>query len=131
MRLRSKLFALNLGSLLAPAFCIGVLTAASLRRHLDYEFRLRSLVLTRSFLHVASEEWRAGAATAVANFLDALMADPDLDEAEFLTPSKKVMASKTRAGAGPSFLARPDLFSLALKSLTPQFATMTEKGPRY
>lgn len=131
-RLQARIFALVAGSLAVSAAALTWWAVASFERSVNAEFRLRGMVLTRTFLHESTLAFEHGDGSAAQPFLDSLLADPDVVEAYLLDSSGVARAAKRREGAPPGPF-RPDarLAGAAAERFTPQFGESTEDGRRF
>ncbi len=129
-RLRTKVLAVGLGCVALSAASIGGLGTFFLRRQLEYELRLRSVTATRTFLKVAAGALRAGRLDAAKDYLDSLMAEPDLEEACLLDPSGRPLACKRREESGAPGSIDAATLARALRSFTPQFEARDGGGGR-
>ncbi|MBI4248845.1 MAG: HAMP domain-containing histidine kinase [Elusimicrobia bacterium] len=130
-KIRDKIFLLTLGCLVSSALFLFAFGIRSLKSHLEHEFQLRSLVLIRNFQSIAGENLSRNQIKAAQDFLDSLLANPDVEEAHLLSPVGKVLASKLRGPAAEPFQPDPEMIAKALNSWTALFAAERESGVRY
>src|SRR5579864_7568181 len=123
---------LSVGLLISTALFLSFLGVRSLKSRLEYEFNLRHLALTRTFSHVSSQNLRTKQISSIQDFLDSLMADPDLEEAYLFSPQGAPLASKARS-TSPLRDSPADsiLFRKAMQQYTPQIQMFREKNVTY
>lgn len=131
-RLQPRVFALLAGSLAVTAASLTWWAVAAFSRSANAEFRLRGMVLTRTFLHEATLAFEQGDGSAVQPYLDSLLADPDVEEARLLDSSGRVRAAKERYGSAAGGF-RPDarLAAEAAAGFTPRFGETRQGGRRF
>ncbi|HEX4046663.1 MAG TPA: PAS domain S-box protein, partial [Elusimicrobiota bacterium] len=130
-KLRQKVL-MTLWALLAVAaagFCaIGV---RFMRYELKRELRMKTAAMSRAFLIVARDDMSSRRTSAVQDFLNAMEAFPDVEEARLLDPAGGTVAVKVRDGAAAgAFRPDPASWRAALDSDAPVIAPLAGEGGR-
>ncbi|TPW20616.1 MAG: PAS sensor protein [Elusimicrobia bacterium] len=127
LKLRHRFLGVLWGVVVPAIGVVSFFGSHFLSSRLAREDMVHDVAVSRIFLKVSSDALREGRTAAVSDFLETLLAFPDLEEARLLGPDGRTVAAQGPA-AGERFEPDPAAWARALSSFTPVVKEETRGG---